>query len=68
MKNKKKTQKIIKKELCQSLKQGTLLYMDGKLAAPSHISNRVLKEEGCYMMDYVTDETGRLQEIRYDKI
>ena len=68
MKNKKKTQKIIKKELCQSLKRGTLLYMDGKLAAPSYISDRVLKEEGCYMMDYVTEENGRLQEIRYDKI
>lgn len=68
MKNKKKTQKIIKKELCHSLRQGTLLYMDGKLAAPSYISDRVLKEEGCYMMDYVTDENGRLQEIRYDKI
>lgn len=68
MKNKKKTQKIIKKELCQSLKQGTLLYMDGKLAAPSYISGKVLEEEGCYMLDYVTDEDGRLQEIRYDRI
>ncbi|MGN0133029.1 MAG: hypothetical protein ACI4AA_11360 [Lachnospiraceae bacterium] len=66
--NKKKVQKKIRSDLCRSLKQGTLLYMDGKLAAPSHISDKMVREGGGYMADYVTDETGYVREIHYDKI
>jgi len=65
---KKKAQKKLKADLCQSLKQGTLLYMDGNLAAPSHISDRMMREEGCYMADYVTDDQGHIREIHYNKI
>lgn len=64
----KKAQKKIKADLCHSLKQGTLLYMDGMLAAPSHISERMMCEEYHYMADYVTDEKGRILEIHYNKI
>lgn len=64
----KKAQKKMKADLCHSLKQGTLLYMDGMLAAPSRISERMMREEYDYMADYVTDEKGRIMEIHYDKI
>ncbi len=64
----KKAQKKLKADLCQSLKQGTLLYMDGNLAAPSRISDRMMREEGGYMADYVTDDQGRIREIHYNKI
>lgn len=64
----KKAQKKMKANLCQSLKQGTMLYMDGRLAPPSHISERMMREESGYMADYVMDEEGRVREIHYDKI
>lgn len=64
----KKKQKKIKASLRQSLKQGTMLYMDGQLAPPSQISARMMREDGGYMADYVTDEEGHIMEIRYDKI
>lgn len=66
--DRKKARKKIKSDLCRSLKQGTLLYMDGKLAAPSQISDRMVRESGDYMADYVTDEAGHIREIHYDKI
>lgn len=65
---KKKAQKKLKADLCQSLKQGTLLYIDGRLAAPSHISDRMMREESSYMADYITDETGHVREIHYNRI
>lgn len=64
----KKAQKKIQTDLRKTLKQGTLLYMDGKLAAPSYISDKMVREEGGYMADYVTDEEGHIREIHYDKI
>lgn len=65
---KKKAQKKLKADLCQSLKQGTLLYMNGKLAAPSYISDKMMREEDSYMADYITDEKGHIREIHYNKI
>lgn len=64
----KKAQKKISRKLCRSLKEGTLLYMDGELAPPSKISNRMIRESGNYMADYVTDDKGCIREIHYDKI
>lgn len=66
--HKKKIQKKMKTDLCRNLKQGTLLYMDGKLATPTQISTVMVKENGGYMADYVTDDDGNIREIRYDKI
>lgn len=66
--NHKKAQKEISKKLCRSLKEGTLLYMDGELAPPSKISNMMMQERGNYMADYVTDDQGLIKEIHYDKI
>lgn len=64
----KKTQKKIEADLRHSLKQGTMLYIDGMLAAPSRISERMVKEEYRYMADYVTDDKGHILEIHYNKI
>ncbi len=66
--DRKKAQKKIRSDLRQSLKQGALLYMDGKLAAPSQISDSIVRENGGYMADYVMDEDGRICEIHYDRI
>lgn len=68
MEQKKKAQKKIKTDLCRTLKQGTLLYMDGRLATPSQISAAMVKEQSGYMADYVSDDDGNIYEIRYDRI
>lgn len=68
MEYKKKAQKKMKTDLCHTLKQGTLLYMDGKLATPSQISAAMVKEQCGYMADYVADDDGNICEIRYDRI
>lgn len=66
--DRKKAQKKIESDLRQSLKQGALLYMDGKLAAPSQISDSLVQESGSYMADYILDDAGRICEIHYDRI
>lgn len=66
--DRKKARKKIKSDLRQSLKQGALLYMDGKLAAPSQISDSLVRENGGYMADYVMDDAGHISEIHYDRI
>lgn len=55
-------------DLRRSLKHGALLYMDGRLAAPSQISDSLVRESGSYMADYIMDDAGRIREIRYDRI
>lgn len=64
----KKAQKKMKSDLRRSLKQGALLYMDGRLAAPSQISDSLVRETGNYMADYIMDDAGHVREIRYDRI
>lgn len=64
----KETQKKMKTDLSRNLRQGSLLYLDGRLAAPKKISEHVAKEPGVYMADYVMDDAGVVKEIRYDRI
>lgn len=47
---------------------GVLLYLEGQPADPVTIADRCVREDETYMADYVTDETGRLRELRYDRI
>lgn len=66
--NQKKTKKKLEKLLSQNVKKGAMLYMDGKLVPPSYVSSMLAAEEGNYMADYITDETGGIREIHYDRI
>lgn len=47
---------------------GVRLYLDGLPVSPEKIAHTCVREEALYMPDYVTDDEGRLKEIRYDKI
>lgn len=58
--------------LYQSLEQlragGVTLFLDGKPSTPEEIAGRCLAEDVIYMPDYVLDDHGMLQELRYDKV
>lgn len=45
------------------------LLLDGKQSTPFEIANAcTIMEEGCYMRDYVGDESGKIVEVGFDKI
>lgn len=58
--------------LIQRLKKweeaGIRLYMDGAPACSEDIGQNCVREDTLYMPDYVTDEEGKIKEIRYDRI
>ena len=47
---------------------GVRLYLDGIPASPKKIAKQCVNEESLYMPDYVTDNEGKIKEIRYDRI
>lgn len=47
---------------------GIRLYLDGAPTSSEYIEENCVNEETLYMPDYVTDEKGKLKEIRYDRI
>ena len=49
-------------------REGVTLYVSGTLATSEYIVRHCINEDTVYMPDYVTDESGRVKEIRYDKI
>lgn len=49
--------------------EGVSFYLNGKLSEPREIIGRCsVSEEAVYMPDFVTDEQGNLQEVRYDEV
>ena len=56
-------------ELSDYEKYGVRMTMDGVSASPMQITAaHMMKEEGTYMRDYLTDEDGRIKEIRFLKV
>jgi hypothetical protein len=57
---------------CESLEElcagGVALFLDGRPATPGEIANKCREETEIYMPDYVLDDHGNLQELRYDKV
>lgn len=48
--------------------EGIKLYLDGAPSTTDYIVNSCINEDTVYMPDYVTDESGKVKEIRYDRI
>lgn len=63
--------KRLKKEVAESfrnlMQSGVLLYLEDRFCEPDELSNLVCESTG-YMADYVIDETGKLSEVRFDKV
>lgn len=57
---------------CESLEQlragGVSLFLDGKPSTPMEIASKCQEEKEVYMPDYVLDDHGILQELRYDRV
>ena len=52
-----------------NLQQGVDLYLEGEPASPEEIARKFfVNEDTVYMPDFVTDEDGTLQEVRYDRV
>ena len=47
---------------------GVRLYLDGVTASLKSIEQNCVMEDSMYMPDYVTDQNGKITEIRYDRI
>ena len=55
--------------LAQMEREGVGFYLDGKPSHPEEIVHRCcVCEDTVYMPDFVTDETGRLKEVRYEEV
>ena len=48
---------------------GVSLTLAGRRSTPGYLAYvSVVRERGCYMSDYIPDTSGRLCEIRFDKV
>lgn len=55
--------------LSEMEKDGVIFYLNGKRSKPREIIHKCcVCEKTVYMPDFVTDETGKLQEVRYDEV
>lgn len=48
--------------------RGIPLYINGRSATPDEVVRRCVKEESCYMADYVFGDTGELEAVCFDYI
>lgn len=58
----------LKPYLEQYEQSGIKLYLNGVPSTTEYIVNHCVNEDTVYMPDYVTDESGKVKEIRYDRI
>lgn len=55
--------------LMQLERDGVSFYLNGKRSGPREIiSQCYVREKTVYMPDFVMDEEGQLQEVRYDEV
>ncbi|MDE7046457.1 MAG: hypothetical protein K2P25_00485, partial [Lachnospiraceae bacterium] len=58
----------LKEQLEGMEKMGIKLYLNGVPSTTDYIVKNCVNEDTIYMPDYVTDENGKVKEIRYDRI
>ncbi len=58
----------LKEQLENMEKKGVRLYINGAPSTTDYIVKNCVNEDTIYMPDYVTDERGKVKEIRYDRI
>ena len=64
----KKNSEPLRERLERMERDGVKLYVNGSVSTPEYITRHCVNEDTVYMPDYVTDESGKVKEIRYDKI
>ncbi|NBH25719.1 hypothetical protein D3Z60_07885 [Lachnospiraceae bacterium] len=69
MTSEKETNSSLLKSRLETLeKSGIKLYLNGLPSTTEYIVKKCVNEDTVYMPDYVTDEEGKVKEIRYDRI
>lgn len=66
--NNKINSSLLKSQLEKMEKSGIKLYLNGLPSTTEYIVRKCVNEDTVYMPDYVTDEDGKVKEIRYDRI
>lgn len=59
---------LLKVRLEKLEREGIKLFLNGVPSTTDYIVESCINEDTVYMPDYVTDECGRIKEIRYDRI
>ena len=47
---------------------GVGLYVDGKKVLPAEAVSRAVREDSPYMADYVLNDKGAVEQVRFDKV
>lgn len=71
--NKKKRKRKRKKQhlldyLERLQQEGTEIYMDGEAMSAGEVMRRTVEEECMYMADYVLEKSGKIKQVRFDKV
>ena len=48
--------------------KGIEIYLENERSTPNEIADFFVKEDSIYMPDYILNENGEVEEIRYDRI
>jgi hypothetical protein len=59
---------MLRSQLEKLERKGVKLYFNGAPSTTEYIVNHCVNEDTVYMPDYVTDESGKVREVRYDLI
>ena len=59
---------LLKVKLKKLEKEGIKLFLNGIPSTTEFIVENCINEDTVYMPDYITDECGKIKEIRYDRI
>lgn len=49
-------------------RNGVGLYVDGKRVLPAEAVSRAVREDSPYMADYVLNDKGAIEQVRFDKV
>ena len=49
-------------------REGVEFFVDGEAVRPKDAYSRAVKEDGVYMTDYVMGESGKIKQVRLDKV
>ena len=63
-----KIRETLKLQLVKVQQEGVALYVDDEPASPDEVAARCVQEQTVYMPDYVLDENGILEQVRFDRI
>ena len=59
---------MIRMQLQKVQERGVCLYVDNQPASPDEVACKCVQEQNIYMPDYVLNDMGILEQVRFDRI